>query len=150
MRRDVARGEGEIGLLGLAIGAAPAIRGLFHPYLVGETSRGVAVARYVYVCMRARGCMCVCVSRHRCRRCPHPRSSTYSIPPLSRRVRSRTRAHIRDSARGCAVSSTSLRLCVCVVCVARIYTLMRTGTCAHACGRAGLPRQRQCLRERCL
>lgn len=27
------RDEGEIGLLGLGIGAAPAIRGLFHPYL---------------------------------------------------------------------------------------------------------------------
>ena len=27
------RGEGEIGLLGLDVGAAPAIRGLFHPSL---------------------------------------------------------------------------------------------------------------------
>ena len=33
------RDVGEIGLLGLGIGAAPAIRGLFHPYLDGETPR---------------------------------------------------------------------------------------------------------------
>lgn len=55
MRRDAARSEGEIGLLGLAIGAAPAIRGLFHPYLVSETPRGITVTRttvYVtYICV---------------------------------------------------------------------------------------------------
>lgn len=38
-RKRSERDEGEIGLLGLGIGAAPAIRGLFHPYLGDETPR---------------------------------------------------------------------------------------------------------------
>lgn len=33
VRVEERRGEGEIGLLGLDVGAAPAIRGLFHPSL---------------------------------------------------------------------------------------------------------------------
>lgn len=134
MRRDAARDEGEIGLLGLAIGAAPAIRGLFHPYFVGETPRGITVARTT-VCVTR---MCVSHRHRRCRR-PHrhPRFSTYSIP-LSRRVRSptRARAHTRDSAKGvCGFADGCMRVFSACTCI-------HTCACAHACGRAGLPRQR--------
>lgn len=98
MRRDAARGEGEIGLLGLAIGAAPAIRGLFHPYLIGETPRDITV------CVR-RVCPIVIVVVV---------VILASLPPtLFLFLDVRDRVHGRTFAiqrRGCAVSPTDMRV----------------------------------------
>lgn len=134
MRRDAARGEGEIGLLGLAIGAAPAIRGLFHPYLVGETSRGVTVAR-ITVCV-TRMCVPSSSSLSSSSSLLHPLYSSFSTCEIAY-----TNAHSQIRRRECAVSSTGMRVFRYVRC-AHAYTLVRVCACAHACGRAGLPRQR--------
>lgn len=81
--------EGEIGLLGLGIGAAPAIRGLFHPYL-GEMPWYTHARHRVHPCARS------------------PSSCPPSVPPTcdhayhrdpSRVPGSRSRRHIARTRR---------------------------------------------------
>lgn len=126
MRRDAARGEGEIGLLGLAIGAAPAIRGLFHPYLVGETSRGITVARTI-VCVTR---MCVPSSSSSSPSSPsssllHPLYSSFSTCEIVY-----TNAHSRFGV-GSVRFRRRVRVCFCAI--HSVYTCIRTCEDVRGC-----------------